>query len=59
MNQADAHLAADAMIGALAARLVWQAIDHGIVRPFAAAAARATYRRIDQASGDRFPNLPS
>jgi hypothetical protein len=47
------------MIGTLAARLVWMAIDHGIVRPFAAAAARATYRRIDQATGDRLPNLPS
>lgn len=59
MTPTDPHVAADVAIGYLAARLVWLAVEQGILRPFAAAFGREAYRRIDAAAGGQLPDLPS
>jgi hypothetical protein len=55
----DAHLSIDVAVGWLLGRAAWAAVDHGILRPFAAAFGSRAYRRIDALTGDRLPNLPS
>jgi hypothetical protein len=50
----DSRLTIDVALGWLA----WSIIQHGIVRPFAAAFGRRAYNRLDALTGDRLPDLP-
>lgn len=54
----DAHVSIDVAVGWLAGRVAWSIIQHGIVRPFAAAFGRRAYNRLDALTGDRLPDLP-
>jgi hypothetical protein len=54
----DAHVSIDVAVGWLAGRVAWSVIQHGIVRPFAAAFGRRAYNRLDALTGDRLPDLP-
>lgn len=54
----DPQVATDAAVGYLLARVCWMAIEHGILRPFAAAFGREAYHRADALTGDRLPDLP-
>jgi len=54
----DPRIATDAALGYLLARVAWMAIEHGMIRPFAAALGREAYHRADALTGDRLPNLP-
>lgn len=54
----DSHLTVDVTLGWLAGRVIWAIVQHGIVRPFAAAFGRRLYQRVDLATGDRLPDLP-
>jgi len=59
MNATDAYIAADVALGWLLARAGWLVVEQGILRPFAAALGQRAYRRLDAATGDRLPDLPS
>jgi hypothetical protein len=54
----DSRLTIDVALGWLAGRVAWSIIQHGIVRPFAAAFGRRAYNRLDALTGDRLPDLP-
>jgi hypothetical protein len=59
MTALDLHVAADVALGWLLARAGWLVVEQGILRPFAAALGQRAYRRLDAATGDRLPDLPS
>jgi hypothetical protein len=57
MTSADLHLVADVVIGTLLAGALRLVVLKAFIEPAAVFIGRGAYRRVDQALGDRLPNL--
>jgi hypothetical protein len=57
MTSADLHLVADVVIGTLLAGGLRLILLKAFLEPAAVFIGRGAYRRVDQALGDRLPNL--